>query len=120
MNELPHSVDALLLRFEVALLSRVPLLEEEEELEVDEEDELEELERESDDELESEELLKHITNMNSLMSLISKRRFYYLPLVLEIEPRRLLSRFRMLFLDLSLSFDFTDDGESVLRLALRN
>lgn len=61
--------DALRLRLEVALLSRVSLLEDEEELELDEEDELEELEREPDDELESEELLKHNRNMKSLFLL---------------------------------------------------
>lgn len=129
--------EPLRLRFEATLLSRrlSPLLDDDDELELDEDDELEELEREPDDELLSEELLFEnfeiwlyiiiiiiiVVNFCFRYEKMGNSKILYLPLLLEIDPRRLFSRDRLVFRDLSLSFDFTEDGDSErIRLALCN
>lgn len=128
--------EPLRLRLDVTRLSRRwSSLDDDDELELDDDDELDELERDPDDELLSDELKnvnQHLLlNINDFVVVVSsKHRTYlcgyvwfqyeniytifssYLPLELETEPRRFLLRSLALFLDLSLSLDFTEDGDS--------
>lgn len=126
--------EPLRLRLDVTRLSRRwSSLDDDDELELDDDDELDELERDPDDELLSDELKKwkqHLLYDFVVVVVSSKHRTYlcgyvwfqyeniytifssYLPLELETEPRRFLLRSLALFLDLSLSLDFTEDGDS--------